>query len=97
MMITILIIMIIGSQILYKLLMHQINAANNAMAIMMIIKIVWWIVIDYRCMYVWVEWMYFLERAGLSYNGEMMDEQTKGKKEILNHILILKYKWGGIS
>ena len=93
MMITILIIMIIGSQILYKLLMHQINAANNAMAIMMIIKIVWWIVIED----VWVEWMYFLERADLSYNGEMMDEQTKGKKEILNHILILKYKWGGIS
>ena len=93
MMITILIIMIIGSQILYKLLMHQINAANNAMAIMMIIKIVWWIVIED----VWVEWMYFLERVDLSYNGEMMDEQTKGKKEILNHILILKYKWGGIS
>jgi len=41
--------------------------------------------------------MYILERVDLSYNGEMMDEQTKGKKEILNHILILKYKWGGIS
>ena len=52
---------------------------------------------DWLSMYVWVEWMYFLERADLSYNGEMMDEQTKGKKEILNHILILKYKWGGIS
>jgi hypothetical protein len=38
-----------------------------------------------------------LKRASLSYNEEIMNEQTKEKKEILNHILILKYKWGGIS